>query len=159
MDSDSNVERWLRDLGLNVSRPPQAKEHFHVLVTPPQGGPAFEVIRPTENQKFYLVVMGIAIYQGHQDALKAMREDERKKFLNDLKYDLLKMGTDVILMPMGDQIPQVIQIVRVLLIEDITPNDLVNCIYLVKNAGMLVISKFSDTFGTPQTKGNAIKYI
>ncbi|WP_373468797.1 DUF2299 domain-containing protein [Acidianus infernus] len=156
---DNEIKKWIQELGLMINVPPQAKEPFHVVMYPPQGGgPTLEVVRPP-NQNLYIVIMGVGIHEIHQNALKEMKEDERRKFLNELKYDLLKMGVDIIFMPVGQEIPSAIQVSRVLLPDNLTANEFVNAVYIVRNAGLYIIFKFSDTFGIPQGKGGNIRYI
>ncbi|AWR96429.1 DUF2299 domain-containing protein [Acidianus sulfidivorans JP7] len=155
---DNKITEWIRQLGLNITNPPQAKEPFHILVMPPQNaGPTLEIVRPP-NQNIYLIVMGIGIHQLHQNGLRNMKKEDRTKFLAELNYDLLKMGVDFALMPLGSEIPQAIQISRTLLIEDLRPNDFINAIYAVRNAGLYVILKFSNTFGVAQSKSEPLRY-
>ncbi|ARM74909.1 DUF2299 domain-containing protein [Acidianus manzaensis] len=156
--NDNKILEWVKELGLTTNTPPQAREPFHIVAIPPQNaGPALEIVRPP-NQNIYLVVMGIGIHQAHQDGLRGMKQEDRKKFLTELKYDLLKMGVDFAFMPLEGEIPQAIQISRMLLAEDLTPNDFINAVYLVRNAGLYTIFKFSDTFGSTQNKFQAIRY-
>lgn len=155
---DDKIKQWIKELGLNITTPPQAKEPFHIIITPPQGiGPALEIVRPP-TQNIYLILMGIGIHQIHQDALRRMNVEDRKRFLNDLKYDLLKMGVDFAFLPIDSEIPQAIQISRTLLPENLTANEFLNGIYLVRNAGLYVIFKFADTFGSIQGKLETIRY-
>lgn len=155
---DDKIKEWVKELGLVITIPPQAKEPFHIVVTPPQGmGPALEIVRPP-NQNLYLIVMGIGIHQIHQEALRKMNADERKKFLTELKYDLLKMGVDFAFLPIDSEIPQAIQISRMLLPDNLTANEFINGVYLVRNAGLYVIFKFADTFGSVQGKPQALRY-
>lgn len=155
---DDKIREWIKELGLFITIPPQAKEPFHVVVTPPQGmGPALEIVRPP-NQNLYLIIMGIGIHQVHQDALRKMNIEERKKFLTELKYDLLKMGVDFAFLPIDSEIPQAVQISRMVLLENLTANDFINGIYLVRNAGLYVMFKFADTFGAIQNKSQQLRY-
>lgn len=155
---DDQIKKWIQELGLMIATPPQANEPFHVIMYPPQGGPTLEVVRPP-NQNLYVVIMGVGLHEIHQNALKEMKEEERRKFLNELKYDLLKMGVDIVFLPIGQEIPTAIQVSRVLLPDNLTANEFLNAVYIVRNAGLYIIFKFSDTFGAPQTKGGSIRYI
>ncbi len=144
---DDKIREWLQSLGYSVSNQPQAKEPFNVVVAPPQGGPVLNVIRPTVDGKFYVITMGIGIHPMHQNALREMKDRDRKEFLNELKYDLLKMGVDFAFLPINQETPQIVQVSRLVLSESLTPNEFLNSFFSVRNAGLLVIFKFSDKLG------------
>jgi len=159
MDLDNEIKNWIQSLGLSIFTPPQAKEFFHISVTPPQGGPVVDIVRPLENSNFYIIAMGVGVHPTHQNALKELKDSDRKKFINEIKYDILKMGLDVIFLPMGQEVPQIIQITRVVIAENLTANEFMNSFYFVRNAGMLVIFKFTDTFGNIQQGQTSTKYL
>ncbi|MCI2415198.1 MAG: DUF2299 family protein [Candidatus Aramenus sp.] len=144
---DNKIREWLQSLGYSVSNHPQAKEPFNVVVSPPQGGPVLNVIRPTPEGRFYVITMGIGIHPMHQNALRDMKEKERREFLSELKYDLLKMGVDFAFLPVNQETPQIVQVSRLVLSELLTPNEFLNSFFVVRNAGLLVILKISDKFG------------
>jgi len=70
---DKEIEEVLLNLGLKISKPPQAQEKFHILTTSPQNFPILEIIRPQDSSRFYLIVME---YRNSTRTQKRIREHE-----------------------------------------------------------------------------------
>ncbi|BCU71435.1 hypothetical protein KN1_27320 [Stygiolobus caldivivus] len=153
--NDKELETIIKELGLSITIPPQAKEAFHIVTAPPQGFPSIDIIRPNDSSKFYLISMGILIHPNHKSAINELKKDEKRKFFQELTEDLLKMGVDFAFLPPGSETPDVIQVLRLVFMESLTPNEFLNTYYLVRNAGMLVIAKINNKFGNilGDTKG------
>lgn len=139
-----------KSLGLNVREVPQAKEFLHLAISPQQGGPQLELVKPEKDSKVYVLGMAVGIHQYHQSQLKSLPPNERKEFLTSMRYRLLRMKIDVGFTPPDDEVPQLVFVSRVMLDEDLTENDVMNVMYKVRNAGTLVIFMFADRFGVPQ---------
>jgi len=136
-------------LGLNVTEA-KSSEYLHLTVSPPQGGPTLDVVKPERDSKFYVLGMAISVHQFHQQQLRSLKEEDRRRFLSKLRYALLKMGVDMAFTPPNEEVPQVIFVSRVVYEEESTPNDLLHAMYKVRNAGTIAIFMFADRFGTPQ---------
>lgn len=158
--NDEEVEQIFKDLGLMIRKPPEAKEHFHIVTTPPQGFPAVDVIRINEDSNFYIVSMGILIHPNHKSAIAEMKENERLEFFASLVEELLKMNVDIAILPPNGNPPEIIQVSKIVYKEGLTPNELLNAYYSVRNAGILAINRIQKKFGpTPQKKGGASPYV
>ncbi|MEZ0319882.1 MAG: DUF2299 domain-containing protein [Pyrobaculum sp.] len=144
MDLDREVERWAKSLGLVVASPPNAPEPFHVSLSPPGGGPVVEVVRPG-GLGVYIVAMGIAVHPDHKAALAAMREEERRRFLLELKKALLQMGVDYAFLPPDAEVPDAVHISKPVPAEGLDSHKFVQEYYRVRNAGLYVIVTFSET--------------
>jgi hypothetical protein len=158
--NDKELEALIKELGLSITIPPQAKEAYHIVTTPPQGFPSIDIIRPNDSSKFYLISMGILIHPNHKAAINEMKKEDKKKFFQELTEDLLKMGVDFAFLPPGTETPEVIQVLRLVFIDSLTPNEFLNAYYTVRNAGMLVIAKINYKFGNVQgeSKGS-LRYV
>ncbi|AEB94976.1 MAG: DUF2299 domain-containing protein [Metallosphaera sp.] len=149
---DDKLRGWLGDLGLKVWTPAGAKEHLHLSSTPQQGGPVIDVIRPTNLTPFYIVGMGIGIHQSHQDSLRKMSTSERKSFINEIKYFLLEMELDVAFFPLNQEIPQVINVSKIVMMNGLKANKFLEAYYAVKNGGAYVLMRFAESFGNQAEK-------
>jgi len=158
--NDKELEALIKELGLSITIPPQAKEAYHIVTAPPQGFPSIDIIRPNDSSKFYLISMGILIHPNHKAAINEMKKEDKKKFFQELTEDLLKMGVDFAFLPPGSETPEVIQVLRLVFIDSLTPNEFLNAYYTVRNAGMLVIAKINYKFGNVQgeSKGS-LRYV
>jgi hypothetical protein len=158
--NDKELEALIKELGLSITIPPQAKEAYHIVTTPPQGFPSIDIIRPNDSSKFYLISMGILIHPNHKAAINEMKKEDKKKFFQELTEDLLKMGVDFAFLPPGSETPEVIQVLRLVFMDSLTPNEFLNAYYTVRNAGMLVIAKINYKFGNVQgeSKGS-LRYV
>lgn len=157
--ADKQIEEWLKELGLTISRPPQAKEFFHIVISPPQGGPSLSIVRINENSKFYIIVMGIAIHPTHVSALMSLKREERVKFIIDLQLEALKYGVDFVAMPPNQEAPNIIQVSRPLFMDNLTANEFINALLSVRNAGVSIMLKFTQKFGPYEPQQQAsLKY-
>lgn len=158
--NDKELEALIKELGLSITIPPQAKEAYHIVTAPPQGFPSIDIIRPNDSSKFYLISMGILIHPNHKAAINEMKKEDKRKFFQELTEDLLKMGVDFAFLPPGTETPEVIQVLRLVFMDSLTPNEFLNAYYTVRNAGMLVISKINYKFGNVQgeSKGS-LRYV
>lgn len=158
--NDKELEALIKELGLSITIPPQAKEAYHIVTTPPQGFPSIDIIRPNDSSKFYLISMGILIHPNHKAAINEMKKEDKKKLFQELTEDLLKMGVDFAFLPPGTETPEVIQVLRLVFMDSLTPNEFLNAYYTVRNAGMLVIAKINYKFGNIQgeSKGS-LRYV
>jgi len=158
--NDKELEALIKELGLSITIPPQAKEAYHIVTAPPQGFPSIDIIRPNDSSKFYLISMGILIHPNHKAAINEMKKEDKKKFFQELTEDLLKMGVDFAFLPPGSETPEVIQVLRLVFMDSLTPNEFLNAYYTVRNAGMLVIAKINYKFGNVQgeSKGS-LRYV
>ncbi|MEJ2771194.1 MULTISPECIES: DUF2299 domain-containing protein [unclassified Stygiolobus] len=158
--NDKELEALIKELGLSITIPPQAKEAYHIVTAPPQGFPSIDIIRPNGSSKFYLISMGILIHPNHKAAINEMKKEDKKKFFQELTEDLLKMGVDFAFLPPGTETPEVIQVLRLVFMDSLTPNEFLNAYYTVRNAGMLVIAKINYKFGNVQgeSKGS-LRYV
>jgi len=152
---DEEVEKVIKDLGLAIRKPPEAKEFFHITTSPPQGFPAVDIIRITKDSPFYLITMGILIHPTHKSAIASLDEKERQEFLGTLIEDVLRMGVDIAILPPNSEIPEAIQISKVAYSKDLTVNQLLDYYITVRNAGMLVITRINRKFGGIQKKGSS----
>lgn len=158
--NDKELEALIKELGLSITIPPQAKEAYHIVTAPPQGFPSIDIIRPNDSSKFYLISMGILIHPNHKAAINEMKKEDKKKFFQELTEDLLKMGVDFAFLPPGTETPEVIQVLRLVFMDSLTSNEFLNVYYTVRNAGMLVIAKINYKFGNIQgeSKGS-LRYV
>jgi hypothetical protein len=158
--NDKELEALIKELGLSITIPPQAKEAYHIVTAPPQGFPSIDIIRPNDSSKFYLISMGILIHPNHKAAINEMKKEDKKKFFQELSEDLLKMGVDFAFLPPGTETPEVIQVLRLVFMDSLTPNEFLNVYYTVRNAGMLVVAKINYEFGNVQgeSKGS-LRYV
>jgi len=145
MDLDRDIERWVKKLGLNVVVPPNAPEPFHISTAPPTGMPVLDVVRP-KDAEFYVIAMGIAVHPDHRSALASMKEQDRRRFLLELKRAVASMGVDFAFLPPDAEIPDAVQVSRPVLAEGLDAQRFVDEYYRVRNAGLLVIISFAETF-------------
>ena len=157
--NDEEVEKIIKDLGLTIRKPPEAKEHFHIVTSPPQGFPVVDIIKISQNSPFYLITMGILIHPTHKSAIGNLDEKERQEFFASLIEDVLKMGVDIAILPPNSEIPEIIQISKVAYSKDLTANQLLDYYTLVRNAGMLVITRINRRFGWITQKRGASPYV
>lgn len=156
---DEEIEKIMKDLGLMIRKPPEAKEYFHITTSPPQGFPSVDIIRISEKSPFYLITMGILIHPSHKSAIGGLDGKERQEFLGGLIEDVLKMDVDIAILPPNSEIPEVIQVSRVVYGEDLTPNQLLEYYTKVRNAGMIVITRINRRFGMSAQKKGTSSYV
>jgi len=144
--ADSMIMDVFKRLGLTVTIPPGAKEAFRVATQPPNGGPIVEVIRPTPEADFYIIAMGIAVAKEYQDALRSLPPERRREFLLRLKKDILRYEVDMAFLPPDKEVPEAVQVTRLVFADGLDPNRLLDNYYKVRNAGLDFMITLADTF-------------
>lgn len=145
MELDGEIERWLKGLGLKIVVPPNAPEPFHISTSPPTGVPIVDVVRP-KDAEYYVIAMGIAIHPDHKRALSSMKEQDRRRFLLELKRAVLAMGVDFAFIPPDAEVPDFVQISKPVPTAGLDARSFLEEYYRVRNAGLIVMVSFADTF-------------
>ncbi|MCL5788820.1 MAG: DUF2299 domain-containing protein [Candidatus Marsarchaeota archaeon] len=155
----SKITQWLQDAGLSISTTPNVPDHFSLTVSPPppSPGPVLTVSKPRENSSFIAVGMGITLHQDHVSKLRDLMRHERVTFLGGLKQDYLKMNVDFMFVPVEAEIPQHIQLVKLIFLDGLTQDHLFDTYTLVRNAGLMTLWRLQDRFGQPSTAIPAIR--
>lgn len=65
------------------------------------------------------------------------------------------MGVDIAVLPPNSDVPEVVQISKIVYSEGLTPNEFLNAYYMVRNAGILVINRINRKFGSVQKRGSS----
>ncbi|BCU67911.1 hypothetical protein HS7_13480 [Sulfolobales archaeon HS-7] len=161
MEVQEKVEKWLRQMKFTISNTPNAKEYYNVTVSPPPPAqfPILQVIIPEQSSPFVLILMGVGIHPQHVKGVKDMNDSERGKFLNDIKYTLLRMNVDFTFIPPQDVIPQAISVSKSVYTDGLTMDRFFDVFTLVRNAGLYIITKFTEQFGNPPPLRGDIKYV
>ncbi|MBB5254687.1 DUF2299 domain-containing protein [Sulfurisphaera ohwakuensis] len=157
--NDEEIEKIMKDLGLMIRKPPEAKEYFHIATSPPQGFPVVDIIRINKDSPFYLVTMGILIHPNHKSAIGNMKEEERREFLGSLVEDLLKMSVDIAILPPNSEVPEIIQVSKIVYSEGLTANEFLDAYYTVRNAGIYVINRINRKFGNTASRRGTSPYV
>ncbi|AAY81402.1 DUF2299 domain-containing protein [Sulfolobus acidocaldarius] len=132
MISDSEIVEIFKELGMKVKEEKQQGLHFHVSISPPTANSAIvSIIRPTAFSKYYVVTMAIEV-----DPPKL-----NKKVLREIGVELARLNVEFYVMPPDK--PTTIQIAKLLYQEDLSKNELINTVTLVKNAGFIVFNILS----------------
>ncbi|MBP1356940.1 MAG: DUF2299 family protein [Sulfolobus sp.] len=127
MVSDNDIVEWFKELGMKVERVREEGLYFHITVAPPMGGPPVSIIRPNPNSTYYIIAMILDV-----DQEKLSDEKLRKSII----IELARMNVEFFMTP-ADK-PSHIQIAKVLFIEGLTKNELLNAVTLIKDASLLV---------------------
>ncbi|PSN82727.1 hypothetical protein B9P99_00770 [Candidatus Marsarchaeota G1 archaeon OSP_B] len=143
------VVHWLQESGLSVSFTPNVPDYFNITVSPPPPatGPILNIARPKQEAPFYVVGMGVMLHEEHYAKLSSLASGQRNAFLNELKYEYLRMNVDFVFLPPQAEIPRQIQLLKLIFLDGLTQNALYNTYTTVRNAGLLTIWKLIEKFG------------
>ncbi len=145
---DNQVSDFLRELGIAVMRTQGATEHYNVTTYHGASGPFINVVRPKAESNFYVIAMNVALHRSHQDKMRTMSSQERERSLNQIKYMLLSMNVDFAFLPQGSDVPTNVQLEKILYAgPDCFLQNFFESYTLVRNAGLLVITKLMEEFG------------
>ncbi len=156
--NDDQVRLLFEALNMKTFRPPQAQEFFHLSVSPPQGGPVVDVIRLKDNSNFYIIAMGIQVAGEHFQKLSSMKPEERGEFLLSIQKEVLLNGIDIATIPLGQQVPQVIQLTKAVF-DVADENDFLENFVRVRNTGIFIMLSFTTKLGQPSSQGKGMHFI
>jgi Uncharacterized conserved protein len=109
--------------------------YFHIVISPPVGeGVKVSVIRTNPNSTYYIVTTVVDF-----DSAKLKKD---QSLLKNIKKDLMRMNVEFFLIPPDAETPKSVQISKIVFMEGLTKNEMLNVVELVKNSAYLTLSWF-----------------
>lgn len=135
MVSDSQIFDWFVELGMKVEKVTSGNFYFHIVVSPPVGeGVKVSVIRTNPNITYYIVTTVVDF-----DSAKLKKD---QSLLKNIKKDLMRMNVEFFLIPPDVETPKSVQIAKIVFMEGLTKNEMLNVVESVKNSAYLTLSWF-----------------
>jgi hypothetical protein len=135
MVSDSQIFDWFVELGMKVEKVTSGNFYFHIVVSPPVGeGVKVSVIRTNPNSTYYIVTTVVDF-----DSAKLKKD---QSLLKNIKKDLMRMNVEFFLIPPDVETPKSVQIAKIVFMEGLTKNEMLNVVESVKNSAYLTLSWF-----------------
>ncbi|MDT7873627.1 MULTISPECIES: DUF2299 domain-containing protein [unclassified Stygiolobus] len=135
MVSDSQIFDWFVELGMKVEKVTSGNFYFHIVISPPVGeGVKVSVIRTNPNSTYYIVTTVVDF-----DSAKLKKD---QSLLKNIKKDLMRMNVEFFLIPPDAETPKSVQIAKIVFMEGLTKNEMLNVVELVKNSAYLTLSWF-----------------
>jgi hypothetical protein len=135
MVSDSQIFDWFVELGMKVEKVISGNFYFHIVISPPVGeGVKVSVIRTNPNSTYYIVTTVVDF-----DSAKLKKD---QSLLKNIKKDLMRMNVEFFLIPPDAETPKSVQIAKIVFMEGLTKNEMLNVVELVKNSAYLTLSWF-----------------
>ncbi len=135
MVSDSQIFDWFVELGMKVEKVISGNFYFHIVISPPVGeGVKVSVIRTNPNSTYYIVTTVVDF-----DSAKLKKD---QSLLKNIKKDLMRMNVEFFLIPPDAETPKSVQIFKIVFMEGLTKNEMLNVVELVKNSAYLTLSWF-----------------
>jgi len=135
MVSDSQIFDWFVELGMKVEKVTSGNFYFHIVISPPVGeGVKVSVIRTNPNSTYYIVTTVVDF-----DSAKLKKD---QSLLKNIKKDLMRMNVEFFLIPPDAETPKSVQIAKIVFMEGLTKNEILNVVELVKNSAYLTLSWF-----------------
>ncbi|QKR00593.1 DUF2299 domain-containing protein [Metallosphaera tengchongensis] len=134
MASDTDLFSWFKELNMKVDKVSSSGIYFHFTISPPMGGVPVSVIRTTPDSSYYIVAVVLDLDQ--------QKFKSNPELSSQIKRELIKMNVEFFFTP-DDKAPKSIQIARIMFSQDLTRNEALNNVTLVKNAALLVLEMTS----------------
>jgi hypothetical protein len=135
MVSDSQIFDWFVELGMKVEKVTSGNFYFHIVISPPVGeGVKVSVIRTNPNSTYYIITTVVDF-----DSAKLKKD---QSLLKNIKKDLMRMNVEFFLIPPDAETPKSVQIAKIVFMEGLTKNEILNVVELVKNSAYLTLSWF-----------------
>jgi Uncharacterized conserved protein len=135
MVSDSQIFDWFVELGMKVEKVTSGNFYFHIVISPPVGeGVKVSVVRTNPNSTYYIVTTVVDF-----DSAKLKKD---QSLLKNIKKDLMRMNVEFFLIPPDAETPKSVQIAKIVFMEGLTKNEMLNVVELVKNSAYLTLSWF-----------------
>ncbi|BCU70917.1 DUF2299 domain-containing protein [Stygiolobus caldivivus] len=133
MVADSQIYDWFTELGMKVEKIASGNFYFHITIAPPIGeGVKVSIIRTNPNSTYYIVTTVVDL-----DLNKIKKEPS---LLRNIKRELMRMNVEFFLLPPDAEVPKSIQIAKIVFIDGLTKNEMLNVVELVKNSAYLTLS-------------------
>jgi hypothetical protein len=123
---DQEITEWVKELGMKVEKL-EGNNFFQIKVTPPLGGPSVAILRPKMEDTYYIFTIVVDI-----------DVETQLKVLRQIMLDLMRMNVEFFLTPQGK--PDKLHLARLVFADELTKNQMLENLTLVKNAAYLAIT-------------------
>jgi len=127
-----------------------AEFHF-ILEVPPNSSQFIDVLQP-KKMDFIIVASGIKLSDGDYKAVMSLSEQERERFMWEIKFGMIFLPTEFKILP-DSKNPQLFQFTRKLYIENLTRQSLMDAIAEVHKCKLFIIWKLRERFGEKRDDG------
>ncbi len=129
MTTDQEVMEWFKSIGMKVERM-EGNSFFQVKVNPIAGGPSVALVRPRETDLYYIVTIVVD-----------MEQTPTQEVMRSIMMDLMRMNVEFFMTP--EKNPRSLHIAKLVFMEGLTRNEMLEAVTLVKNAAYLAITWIS----------------
>ncbi|MDK2781123.1 MAG: hypothetical protein PWR13_151 [Archaeoglobi archaeon] len=150
------ILEWLVRDGLSVREVQDEGASFHLIAeVPPNSSQFIDVLHP-EKMDFILVASGIKLSEEHERALMNLAENEREKFMWEIRFGLIFLPTEFKILP-DSKNPRLFQFTRKLYIENLTRQSLMDAVAEVHKCKLFIIWKLREKFG--ERRSDEVMYV
>lgn len=144
------VLKWVKENHHNVEEYKDNNANFHFEIDFPLGTPKKQrIIQPKDYPSLILLLNGVSIAPEHMEKLKEMKEDDRERFYNEIRKDLMfsESSYDINLDEAG--IARQVQFSYEFYFDGLTKTQLYRGLLVNYRTLLYFVTKFNDRFGLP----------
>lgn len=145
------ILRWLKENHHNIEEFKDTNANFHFEIDFPVGTPKKQrIIQPKDYPSLVLLLNGVSIAPEHMEKLKAMTEDERDHFYNEIRRELIfsESSYDINLDEQG--LARQVQFSHEFYFDSLTKTQIYRGLLINYRTLLYFVTKFNDKFGVPE---------
>jgi len=158
------IRQWLTENHHQVNEIKDENSNFHFEIDYPLGSMKKQrVLQPKDYPGLVVVLNGVGIAAEHMETLKKLAEDQKDKFYNDIRKELLFLQNSYDMNISEDGVAKQVQFSYEFYFDGLTKTKLYEGLLLNHRTLLYIVTKFNDKFGIPvlpsskagETIGNA----
>lgn len=144
------VLKWLKENHHQIDEMKDQNANFHFEIDFPVGTQKKQrIIQPKDYPSLILLLNGVAIAPEHMEKLKNMPEDERERFYNELRKELIFLDTSYEMNLDERGVVRQVQFSYEFYFDSLTKTHLFRGLLLNYRVLLYFVTRFNEKFGIP----------
>ncbi len=159
-----SIKKWLTENHHSVSEIKDENSNFHFEIDYPLGSMKKQrVLQPKDYPGLVVVLNGVAIANDHMEEIKKLSDDQKDRFYNDIRKDLLFLQNSYDMNIDESGVAKQVQFSYEFYFDGLTKTKMYEGLLLNHRTLLYIVTRFNDKFGIPvlptskpgETIGNA----
>ena len=144
------IRQWLTENHHQVNEIKDENSNFHFEIDYPLGSMKKQrVLQPKDYPGLVVVLNGVAIANEHMEMIKKLAEDQKDKFYNDIRKDLLFLQNSYDMNISEDGVAKQVQFSYEFYFDGLTKTKMYEGLLLNHRTLLYIVTRFNDKFGIP----------
>ncbi|MBI5902666.1 MAG: DUF2299 family protein [Deltaproteobacteria bacterium] len=146
----ASIKQWLTENHHSVSEIKDENSSFHFEIDYPLGSMKKQrVLQPKDYPGLVVVLNGVAIANDHMEEIKKLSDDQKDRFYNDIRKDLLFLQNSYDMNIDESGVAKQVQFSYEFYFDGLTKTKMYEGLLLNHRTLLYIVTRFNEKFGVP----------